>query len=289
MGNKRDFRGKWEFVLKEQELKALAKLPAGSKCFIMDMGDMFHPDIPWEMITRVFNSMACTPWVTFQVLTKRPGRMAYFAEHFGADTGVGWKQEWPPNIWAGTSVESQKYAPRLDCLARVPAKVRFVSVEPMLGPVDLRKWLNPKITGIWVEDSVLSWVIAGGESGPGARPMHLDWARRLRDDCQAACVPFFFKQWGAWAPFQDNGPLPPHCWYVGLDGNVRAGDAESASDWCMGKVGKKAAGALLDGREWREMPQVMGRDLRDRWREVADEAQSGRPGRDRFGDGSGPV
>ena len=262
--------------------------------FVCSMSDLFHSQVPWDFIVKVFDVMAATSWHTYQVLTKRPGRMAYFAEHIWPKQGGRWEPvramlwkcacgwsgnsvdlrpnpsgintcpvcggsggltatswpgtAWPQNVWAGTSVESQKYAPRLECLARVPARVRFVSVEPMLGPVDLRKWTcicqpctfprpNQNRCG-----SGIQWLICGGESGPKARPMHPDWPRSLRDQCQAAAVPFFFKQWGEWAPR-----------------DTMIGDPFGFSDWSgqkMVKVGKKAAGARLDGREWREMPQA---------------------------------
>ena len=159
-------------------------------------------------------------------------------------------------------MEGQKYAPRLECLLRVPAKVRFVSAEPLLGPLDLKPYFykctgcvpTPEDPRCACKGLAIHQIIVGGESGPGARPMHPDWPRSLRDQCQAAGVPFFFKQWGQWGCFQDNGPLPPNCRYIGLDGVIRIGDSEDDTDACMGRVGKKSAGALLDGREWREMP-----------------------------------
>ena len=119
----------------------------------------------------------------FQVLTKRPGRAVGWWEQCG-------KQEfgeWPKNVWIGTSVENQKYAPSLTVLGRIPAEIRFVSAEPLLGPLDLTQWL---------EDDTLQWVIAGGESGPRARPMEEEWALGLRDQSDDADVKFFFKQWG---------------------------------------------------------------------------------------------
>ena len=119
----------------------------------------------------------------FQVLTKRPGRAIAWWE----ENGHHFAEEWHPNIWIGTSVENQKYAPRISVLERLPASVHFVSAEPLLGALDLRQWL---------EDGALQWVIAGGESGHGARPMHLDWARSLRDQSIKAGVPFFLKQLG---------------------------------------------------------------------------------------------
>ena len=157
--------------------------------------------------------------------------------------------QWPlPNVWLGVSVENQAAADeRIPLLLRTPAAVRFVSCEPLLGPVDLDEkhdWLTegfsewPKKAG----HPSLDWVIVGGESGPGARPMHPDWARSLRDQCVDAAVPFFFKQWGEFAPGpHPNDPameIPIHCSTGGF----------------MHHAGKKAAGALLDGREWKQFP-----------------------------------
>jgi protein gp37 len=254
------------------------------------MSDLFHVKVPWEFIIKVFDVMAATPWHTYQVLTKRPGRMAHFAEHIWEPYTMEQNHSshiWPRNVWAGTSVEmewdgNKHLAKRLDCLARVPAQVSFLSAEPLLGPLDLRGWLpgwcqagstfeNPRKTERWDIDgspvNPLSWVIVGGESGPGARPMHPDWARSLRDQCQAARVPFFFKQWGEWMPagerlaaeWLEDGVKSPLGWlwengewcYFG-DGTRL--DSKAGSPSLIHKTGKKAAGAVLDGREWREMP-----------------------------------
>ena len=151
--------------------------------FVNSMSDLFHHSVPYEYITRMFLVMREARQHIFQVLTKRPGR------------AVGWRNKageefsdiWPPNVWMGASVENQKYAPRLTVLGRIPAPVRFVSAEPLLGPLDLSQWLD---------DGTLHWVIAGGESGSGARPMHLGWARELRNQAAQARVPFFLKQLG---------------------------------------------------------------------------------------------
>ena len=210
------------------------------RIFVCSMSDLFHDKVPWEFLCQVFDMMALARQHTFQVLTKRPGRMAYFAEkvwpRYGRGTPSMYMGEWPPNVWAGTSVESQRYAPRLDCLARVPARVRFVSVEPMLGPVDLQNWL-----GCDAEDrDCLQWVICGGESGPGARPMHPEWARSLRDQCQRAGVPFFFKQNGEYVSVSEVAGPGTHFQF-----------ADGAT---VRRTGKTLAGALLDGREWREWP-----------------------------------
>lgn len=208
------------------------------RIFVCSTSDLFHPKVPWEFILRVFDVMAAADRHTFQVVTKRPGRMAYFAEQVWPKQGGHWDPinpveakrgvwpgtKWPAHVWAGTSVESQKYAPRLDCLARVPAKVRFVSVEPLLGPVDLWRWLT------WTGDDgmkeppqppVLHWVIVGGESGPGARPMHEDWVRNLRDQCSSSGVAFFYKQ--------------------------------------AIISGRKIDTPMLDGRQWKEFPDALQR------------------------------
>ena len=246
--------------------------------FVCSMSDLFHSEVPWEFIVKVFDVMAVTPWHTYQLLTKRPGRMVYFANHIWPQKGGYWRGHreyepiWPTNVWAGTSVEKEWdgnrcLTARLDLLAQVPAPIRFASCEPLLGPLNLRPWLDMCVcgdsranhfaegdcvlTGISQCDcrhyqSVLDWVIAGGESGPHARPMHPDWARSLRNQCQAAGVPFFFKQWGEWAPRTNYN----------IDSLPRA-----SSKWLGGwefemlQVGKKAAGALLDGLEYQEFPQ----------------------------------
>ena len=151
--------------------------------FVCSMSDLFHHAVPFEYISKVFWVMRASGRHVFQVLTKRPGRAVAFWKDFQEKFDV----DWPPNIWMGTSVENQKYAPRLTVLSRLPAPVKFVSAEPLLGPLDLSRWLD---------DGTLSWVIAGGESGLHARPMDLDWARGLRDQAVTAQVPFFLKQLG---------------------------------------------------------------------------------------------
>ena len=151
--------------------------------FVNSMSDLFHPHVEYDFISDVFAVMREARQHVFQVLTKRPGRAAGWWKCHG-QSRCG---EWPENVWMGTSVESQKYAPRLSVLRRVPATVRFVSAEPLLERIDLTRWL---------EDGTLHWVIAGGESGPRARPMAVDWARDLRDQSVKANVAFFLKQLG---------------------------------------------------------------------------------------------
>jgi len=145
------------------------------KIFVCNQSALFHPDVPYEFILRAFEMMQEAAWHTFQILTKRAERLADLA-------GRG-KLPWPPNVWAGVSVENQEFAWRVDCLRRVPAAVRFLSVEPMLGPVELN------LAGIHK-------VITGGESGPHARPFDPAWALAVRDQCRVAGVCFFHKQNG---------------------------------------------------------------------------------------------
>ena len=156
------------------------------RVFVNSMSDLFHSRVPFQFISRVFQVMeqaSAQNDHVFQVLTKRPGRAVGWWEQCGKELFA----EWPRSVWIGTSVESPKYAPRLTVLGRLPAPIRFVSAEPLLGSVDLSPWL---------EDGTLKWVIVGGESGSGARPMDLDWARSLRDQSTGAKVPFFLKQLG---------------------------------------------------------------------------------------------
>lgn len=167
------------------------------------MSDLFHPEVPWDFILAVFSVMEATPHHVYQVLTKRPGRMAYFADYILTLHG----RQWPTNVWAGTSVESQKYVSRLKLLERIPAKVRFASVEPLLEDINLLPWL---------QNGMLRWVIVGGESGPGAREIRLEWVYSLKAQCDKTNVPLFVKQLGtAWASskrLRDGKAGDPSCW-----------------------------------------------------------------------------
>lgn len=146
--------------------------------FVNSMSDLFHAKVPLSFIQNVFEVIADTPQHTYQVLTKRSLRLRRLADRL----------PWPPNLWMGVSIENAKVLSRVDHLRQVPAAVRFLSCEPLLGPLD-----HVDLDGI-------GWVIAGGESGPNYRPLHLEWARGLRDTCKEAGVPFFFKQWGGRTP-----------------------------------------------------------------------------------------
>ncbi|MDM2398136.1 phage Gp37/Gp68 family protein [Mycobacteroides abscessus] len=227
------------------------------KVFVNSMSDLFHDKVPDEYIARVFAIMALAPQHTFQLLTKRHGRMrSLLSSHAfwgrvgvaGLDrdvwlpqAGVSLDQHYLPNVWLGVSAEDQKRADlRIPALLETPAAVRFVSAEPLLGPINL--YTDPIEAGSPFWGSQLDWVIVGGESGPGARSMHPDWARSLRDQCVAAGVPFLFKQWGEWTPntghrYRDWANLSdPHAFVM--------------------RVGKKAAGRELDGRTWDQYPEA---------------------------------
>jgi protein gp37 len=209
--------------------------------------DLFHEDVPESWIFAAYTTIEKCPQHTFLILTKRIHRAAEVLNKF---TGRSWPL---PNVWLGVTAENQQRADeRIPILLQIPAAVRFVSVEPMLGPVDIAGHLGfngPRrmgdgLTYFWVAPK-LDWVICGGESGHGARPMHPDWVRSLRDLCQAAGVPFFFKQHGEWLhETQGIDFHEGHKYYVWPD--------ESMSF----RVGKKAAGRLLDGRTWDDMPEI---------------------------------
>ena len=218
----------------------------GKRVFVCSLADLFHDDVPDEYIAKVFAVMALTPEVTYQVLTKRPARMRALLAS-GTFAGMVWRDvddpSWPlPNVWMGVTVEDQERADqRIPILLDTPAAVRWLSCEPLLGPVNLGRAVGTYYGGDPREDeSGIDWVVAGGESGPGARPMHPDWARSLRDQCRDAGVPFLFKQWGDLVT-EEQAPeditLPAVSWrHLGDD---------QPPVW---RVGKKRAGRLLDGR-----------------------------------------
>lgn len=171
------------------------------RVFVNSMSDLFHPEVPDEFVTNVFAAMALAERHTFQVLTKRPERMrAWMVDHGGPEDAVhraalalderraiaaAGRFAWPlPNVWLGTSIENARWRTRIDELRVTPAVVRFLSCEPLLGPLDD------------INLDRIGWVIVGGESGPKHRPISSDWVRHIRDQCEASSVPFFFKQWG---------------------------------------------------------------------------------------------
>lgn len=204
------------------------------RVFVNSMSDLFHAKVPLDFIRAVFEVIADTPQHTYLVLTKRAARLRKLADQL----------DWPPNLWMGVSAEDQERADqRIPALLATPAVVHWVSAEPLLGPLDLRPYLA----------GGLSWVVVGGESGPGARPMHPDWARTIRDQCVDAGVAFFFKQWGAWEPTGALGIGHPR------SGRIYVGPPVDSSGFReeMARVSRRAGGRLLDGRTWDEYPRPL--------------------------------
>jgi protein gp37 len=192
------YRNGFEVTTHRDALEAPYRWRKPRVVFVNSMSDLFHERVPFDFVQDLFRVMADNSRHTFQVLTKRPETaLAYAAE-----------LPWSDNVWLGASIENAFYVHRARTLRRIPARVRFLSVEPLLGPIP-----RLPLQGI-------HWVIVGGESGPGARPMDADWVRRIRDRCRASGVPFFFKQWGG--------------------------------------VHKHKTGRELDGRTWDEMPSEVG-------------------------------
>jgi protein gp37 len=290
-----------EVRLSEQWLDQPLKWKKPRRIFVCAHGDLFHENVPAEWIDKVFAVMALAPHHTFQVLTKRPERMREYLKPFdqrradalgNASLKFGYDGpleclSWPlPNVWLGTSVEDQATAnDRIPHLLATPAAIRFISAEPLLGSIDLRRIhivngseieTTNAMAGNWqVADGDhfrtgkvprLDWVIVGGESGRGARPMHPDWVRALRDQCGGADVPFFFKQWGEWHSVYDRDHDDPdwrHCpreknsneRYLNLAGGHGFHGERVVF---VRRIGKAAAGALLDGRAHREFPSAQG-------------------------------
>jgi protein gp37 len=190
----------FDLTLRPERLDQPLKWSRPRMIFVNSMSDLFHKRVPRAFVDRVFDTMEAADWHVFQVLTKRSSLMRrYLRERYGDERG-------PAHIWCGVSVEDARGGARIAHLRDCAAGVRFLSIEPLIGPVG-----QIDLTGV-------DWVIAGGESGPGARPIHLEWAREVRDQCLAQGVAFFFKQWGGFRP--------------------------------------KAGGRELDGREWSEFPQA---------------------------------
>jgi len=195
MGQPNYARG-FQLAMHENALELPVKWKKPQTIFVNSMSDLFHDEVPVEFIANVFDVMCRADWHRYQLLTKRSGRLLELSPSL----------PWKPHIWMGVSVESLRYVFRIDHLRRTGAAVRFLSLEPLLGP----------LPGLNLEG--IDWVIVGGESGPGSRPMAPEWAMSIRDQCLQARVPFFFKQWGG--------------------------------------TRKKAAGRELEGKTWDEMPAL---------------------------------
>jgi protein gp37 len=226
-----------------------------SRIFVNSMSDLFHEAVPFEFIERIYATMADANWHSFQILTKRPGRMLEFTKWQAGNDHIS-TAEWPRNVWLGVSVEDQKTADeRIPQLLDTPAVVRWISAEPLLGPMNIADYVchlckDKNERSGWHDRPTLDWVVVGGESGPQARPMHPDWARALRDQCQAAGVPFFFKQWGEWAPVMQTEITE------GARGDGREDRVHRFENCVVQRFGKRRTGALLDGCEWNEYPVV---------------------------------
>jgi len=200
MGQQKYVNG-FEVTLHPGELNKPLKWKKPSTIFVCSMSDLFHKKVPLEFIHRVFDTMNSCPQHTFQVLTKRSERLSDISQYLN----------WTDNIWAGVTVENYEHLDRIDNLISTDAKVKFLSLEPLLGPIAESRDFYAAI------DSEIDWVIVGGESGPGARPIQESWVRSIQEDCKMAEIPFFFKQWGG--------------------------------------VNKKKNGSLLDGLSYKEYPK----------------------------------
>ena len=196
MGQKKYSNG-FRLTLHPETLELPLRWKVPQMIFVNSMSDLFHHDVPLEYIQRVFVTMRAASWHQFQVLTKRSGRLLAFSDQI----------DWPSNVWMGVSVESEPYATRIDHLRKTGARIKFLSLEPLLGSLE-----NLDLGGI-------DWVIVGGESGPGSRPMRSEWVTSIRRQCELAGVAFFFKQWGG--------------------------------------VNKKRTGRILEGQTYDEMPRAV--------------------------------
>ncbi len=201
MGNGRYVNG-FSVTLHDDLVDLPRRLRRPRVIFVNSMSDLFHEKVPLDFIRRVFATMEACPQHTFQVLTKRSRRLRELAERL----------RWPANVWMGVSIEDGRVVHRVADLRCAPARVRFLSCEPLIGPLDALPLAD------------IDWVIVGGESGPGARPMKREWVNSIRRQCRRADVPFFFKQWGG--------------------------------------ANKKRTGRVLDGRTWDEMPHPSEGNLR---------------------------
>ena len=189
MGNVR-YQNEFKVTLHPDLVDLPLKWKRPRQIFVNSMSDMFHKDIPFDFIQSVFNTMEKAHWHTFQILTKRSDRLIEVCNQL----------QWPDNVWQGVSVENVKVLHRIDHLREVPAHVRFLSIEPLIGPLE-----NLNLEGI-------HWVIVGGESGPRARPMNEEWVRSIRDQCIEQNVAFFFKQWGGVQKHRHGRELDGRTW-----------------------------------------------------------------------------
>lgn len=255
-GNKLAYTGQPpELELRREVMAGWARQTKPRKHFVSSMTDVFGEWVPPEWAFEMLDAMTAAPRQTFQVLTKRPGVARRYIAAWLKERG---RDRLPDNVWMGTTVEDQTRAEeRIPELIGIPARVRFLSCEPLLGPVDLSREALKIVTlcegtGQYRTGVRIHWVIAGGESGNRARPMHPAWVRSLRDQCVKVCnaarVPFFFKQWGEWRHCDE---MPSWEYAAACSRNCRH-VAGPGNGFLF--VGKHKAGRTLDGREWSEFP-----------------------------------
>lgn len=189
MGNHR-YRNGFNVTLHHDLIELPLRWKTPRRIFVNSMSDLFHRDVPFEFIEAIFKTMEKAHWHTFQILTKRSDRLLELSD----------KLRWPHNVWQGVSIEDSRVLFRIEHLKRVPARIRFLSAEPLIGPLP-----ELDLTGI-------HWVIVGGESGPGARPIHPEWVRAIRDQCVRQGVAFFFKQWGGVQKYRTGRLLDGKIW-----------------------------------------------------------------------------
>jgi protein gp37 len=226
------YRNGFKVTTHPESLKEPEKWKKPQRVFVCSMGDLFHEDVPFEFITKVFAVMIMHPQHTFMLLTKRAQRMKDFIDWVNPNCLIDIK-----NIWFGVTVENQERADeRIPILLQINAAVRFISVEPMLGEVNLIRGIDK-----------LDWVICGGETGHKARPMNYEWVKKLRDQCFVTETPFFFKQWGEYITI-DRADVKKYPLAI------LKTDLHNHSVYA--RVGKKAAGHLIDGVEWNQLPDV---------------------------------
>lgn len=255
-------------TLHPERLEEPLKWKKPRRVFVNSMGDLFHEDVPGRFINEIWMVMRNAIQHTYLILTKRPEQMLAWTR--AAARAKGWpiNEIWPDNVWLGITAENQQAADdRIPILLEIPAAVRFVSCEPLLGPINLSNIRDGKgrldaLRGVIVYPTgdpqyteqgypcrKLDWVICGGETGPNARPMHPDWVRNLRDQCRDAGIPFFFKGWGEW---HEACPPDDEIW----NGHPPTLRHEHGAYFI--RLGKKNAGCILDGEVWNKLLQQKG-------------------------------
>lgn len=249
--------GRWsgEITCRWEKLREPLHWKRPRKIFVNSMSDLFHKDVPDQFLNKIWRTFRLTPQHTYLILTKRPRRMLSLMKQ--AETwSKNWNFEFPlPNVWLGVTAENQAMADeRIPILLQTPAAIHYVSLEPLLGGINLKPYLP-----------YLDLVIVGGETGPGARPMRPGWARSIRDQCTRSGTSLFFKGWGAWLPFGQRHAV----WNAGaeyfqaLADRLGGTDRHQVQPGSNGRqdfyrVGKAESGRLLDGRTWDEMPVPQG-------------------------------